>query len=47
MLVDRETERERDIEECRETESLMDLIFWMGELENILLYRCIFSSWKQ
>lgn len=38
----REGERERGIEECRETESLMGLIFWMGKLEYILLYRCIF-----
>lgn len=39
---ERERERERDIEERRETESLMGLIFWMGELEYIQLYRCIF-----
>lgn len=39
---ERERGRKRDVGECRETESLMGLIFWMGELEYILLYRCIF-----
>lgn len=45
MWKEGKRESERDTEECgwkRETESLMDLIFWMGEREYILLYLCIF-----
>lgn len=37
----RETEREKG------REKLMDLIFWMGELECIQFYLSIFPSWKQ
>lgn len=51
--TDRGPKREREREhrgmkrEERETGNLMDLIFWMGELEYILLYLCTFSSRKQ